>query len=56
MHAARLSPAFDRFVPGLGARSILVVEDNDLVRDTIARELEDAGYEVIEVATAEEGL
>jgi CheY-like chemotaxis protein len=41
---------------GLLARPILVVEDEELVRDIIARELEDAGYLVIEAASAEAGL
>jgi CheY-like chemotaxis protein len=38
------------------AGPILVVEDEELVRDTIVTELEDAGYVVIEAATAEAGL
>lgn len=40
----------------MAARTVLVVEDEDLVRDTIACALEDAGYVVIEAATAEAGL
>ncbi len=37
-------------------RTILVVEDEELVRETIAAELEDAGFVVIEADTAEQGL
>ena len=42
--------------PALSARTVLVVEDEELVRDIIARELEDAGFVVFEAATAEGGL
>jgi CheY-like chemotaxis protein len=41
---------------GLGARTILVVEDEALVREIIASELAESGYLVLEAATAEEGL
>ena len=51
LFAANGSPA-----RALLARTVLVVEDEELVRDTIARELEEAGYVVIEAGTAEEGL
>ena len=56
MRAARAIAATQDPVPGLAARTILVVEDNDLVRETISRDLEDAAYPVLEVATGEEGL
>lgn len=39
----------------LQTRTVLVVEDEDLVRDMIVCELADAGYAVIEAGTAEEG-
>ena len=42
--------------PGTAARTILVVEDEWLVRDLIAREIEEAGYLVLESETAEQGL
>jgi CheY-like chemotaxis protein len=42
--------------PGLSSTTVLVVEDDDLVRDLIARELEEVGYVVVEAVTAEEGL
>ena len=35
---------------------VLVVEDEPLVREVVAEELRDAGYEVLEAVTAEEGL
>ncbi len=38
------------------APTVLVVEDEWLVRDTIARELEDAGYAVIEAESGETAL
>lgn len=41
---------------GLSAMTVLIVEDDDLVRDLIARELEEAGYVVVEAVTAEDGL
>jgi CheY-like chemotaxis protein len=42
--------------PGVAARTVLVVEDETLVRETIAGELEDAGFVVLEAETAEQGL
>ena len=36
--------------------TVLVVEDEWLVRDTVARELEDAGYAVIEAESGETAL
>ena len=56
MRASLRIAAFDRVAPPLLARTILVVEDEDLVRDTITGALDDAGYLVIEAVTAEEGL
>ena len=41
---------------GLQAKSVLIVEDESLIRETIAGELEDAGFLVHEAETAEEGL
>ena len=38
------------------ARTVLVVEDEPLVRETIVCELEDAGFGVLEAETAETGL
>jgi CheY-like chemotaxis protein len=38
------------------ARTILVVEDEELVRETITAELQDAGFVVLEAETAEQGL
>jgi CheY-like chemotaxis protein len=48
--------ARDEPSPALRARTVLVVEDESLVRETITAELEDAGFIVIEAETAEEGL
>ena len=42
--------------PAVSARTVLVVEDETLVRETIACELEDAGFVVIEAETAEAGF
>jgi len=42
--------------PAASARIILVVEDETLVRETIACELEDAGFVVLEAETAEAGF
>jgi CheY-like chemotaxis protein len=42
--------------PNLLARTVLVVEDEDLVRGTIAGALEDAGFVVLEAVTAQGGL
>lgn len=56
MTAALVLAASAERSPGLSARTVLVVEDEDLVRDIIARELEDAGFIVIEAVTAEDGL
>ncbi|WP_244471067.1 response regulator [Microvirga massiliensis] len=56
MHGARVFAAIDHMLPGLLARTVLIVEDEFLVRDTIAGALEDAGFAVVEVGTAEEGL
>jgi CheY-like chemotaxis protein len=42
--------------PAVSARTILVVEDEALVRETIAGELDDAGFVVLEAETAEEGF
>src|SRR5215207_7759797 len=39
-----------------GAMRVLVVEDDDLVRTVAVDALEDAGFEVIEAATAEEAI
>jgi CheY-like chemotaxis protein len=44
------------FAPGLVDRTILVVEDDHLVRDTIVNALMDADYPVVEAETAEQGL
>ena len=41
---------------GLLARTVLVVEDEELVRETITAELQDAGFVVFEAETAERGL
>ena len=38
------------------ARTVLVVEDEELVRETISAELQDAGFVVLEAETAEQGL
>jgi CheY-like chemotaxis protein len=54
--AAALFAATSDFAPGLIARTVLVVEDDELVRETIVGELQDQGYVVIEAVTAEEGL
>ena len=39
-----------------GAKTILVVEDEDLVREVSVMQLQDAGYEVLEAPTATEAL
>src|SRR3712207_74059 len=54
--AAAAFAAADDFAPGLVARTVLVVEDDELVRETVVGELADQGYVVIEAVTAEEGL
>jgi CheY-like chemotaxis protein len=54
--APRVFAPVDGFAPGLVARTVLVVEDEELVRETITDELQDQGYVVIEAVTAEEGL
>ena len=54
--ATAVLAATNDFAPGLVARSVLVVEDDELVRETIAGELQDQGYMVMEAVTAEEGL
>lgn len=41
---------------GHPAKTIVLVDDEDLVRRLVSRVLEAAGYRVVEVATAEEGL
>lgn len=56
VHASQPVVMTDDHAPGLLTRTVLVVEDEALVRDTIVWELEDAGYEVIEAVTAEDGL
>jgi CheY-like chemotaxis protein len=37
-------------------RTVLVVEDEELVRETIVSELQDAGFAVLEAETAEQGI
>lgn len=55
MHAPRhFAQAAGRNL-SLQARTILVVEDEEMVRDLIASELAEAGFVVIEASTAEEG-
>jgi CheY-like chemotaxis protein len=49
------SAGFDS-VPSLGSRTILVVEDEDLVRDMIVVALLDADYAVLEATTGEQAL
>lgn len=44
------------FSPGEVQRTVLVVEDEELLREMISMALEDAGFLVIEAGTAEEGL
>jgi DNA-binding response OmpR family regulator len=56
MPASRLLAVTNDLSRRLLARTVLIVEDEELVRDLIARELEDAGFAVIEASTAEEGL
>ena len=41
---------------GSAAVRVLVIDDDDLVRTVAVDTLEDAGFEVIEAATAEEAL
>jgi DNA-binding response OmpR family regulator len=53
---ARLFAAANDPRAGILARTVLFVEDEDLVRDFVARELEDAGFVVFEAGTAEEGM
>ncbi len=40
----------------MSAATILVVEDEDLVREMIAEELQESGYEVLSAACADEAL
>ena len=42
--------------PALLARTVLVVEDEELVREMIVSELQDCGFVVLEAETAEKGL
>jgi len=37
-------------------KKILVIEDDELVRDSVSLSLESAGYDVMEAVTCEEGL
>jgi len=46
----------DRPKPARQRRRVLVVEDEDLLREIVTIELTDAGYEVIEAATGEAAL
>jgi DNA-binding NtrC family response regulator len=39
-----------------GMKKILVIEDDELVRDSVSLSLESAGYDVMEAATCQEGL
>jgi PAS domain S-box-containing protein len=53
--AAAPDPAGER--PGLGGdETILVVEDNELVRRLVVRQLEKGGYSVVEAAGGEEAI
>jgi CheY-like chemotaxis protein len=45
-----------RFAADLAARTILLVEDDGLVRETIASALLDAAYVVLEAESAEEAI
>jgi CheY-like chemotaxis protein len=48
---------FGRYAVGPGLPpTVLVVEDEYLVRDLVAREISEAGFGVVEAETAEEGL
>jgi CheY-like chemotaxis protein len=42
--------------PAPQTQTVLVVEDEELVRETISAELRDAGFVVLEAGTAEQGL
>lgn len=42
--------------PAVLARTVLVVEDEELVREMIVTELQDCGFVVLEAETAEKGL
>jgi CheY-like chemotaxis protein len=54
MHALRLFASSER--PALVGPTVLIVEDHDLVRETIVIELQEAGYVVLEAVTGEEAL
>ena len=56
MPARSVLAAAARRGPALSASTVLVVEDEELVRDIIVGELEDAGFVVFEAGTAEEGM
>lgn len=43
-------------ITGIGPRRVLVIDDEDLVRDTLRRALESAGIEVVLAANGREGL
>lgn len=56
MQLSRLFAATRHFAPGLLGRTILVVEDDALVRDTVVGELQARGYAIIESESGEEAL
>nr|MBA2398945.1 HAMP domain-containing protein [Bradyrhizobium sp.] len=50
------APSMDRIATPAGAETILVVEDNDLVRTYVEKELKELGYRVIATRNAPEAL
>ena len=47
---------FFAFVTGQVMSKILIIEDDEQVRDSVSLSLESVGYEVMEAATCQEGL
>lgn len=54
--APPLRPAENPQLPARGAGSLLVVEDNEIVRETVTLTLRSHGYEVSEAASGEEAM
>lgn len=56
MQLSGLVAASRHFAPGLLGKTILIVEDDPLVRDTVVGELQAQGYAVVESESGEEAL
>lgn len=56
MQLSRLVAAARHFAPGLLASTILIVEDDPLVRETVVGGLQERGYAIVESESGEEAL